>query len=225
MKMRKELKRLLAAEIAAAILQGDYRPGEWLRQIDLEETFAAKRFEVRSALAQLAARGMVTHVENRGYRVAQPDLTIVREMLAIRILLEVQAAKQALPNIGPAELEQIKLAQKAFEDAVARGNKADQANTNAAFHDEIYRHASNRSLAQFVVEIRNRARPGPIALWPSHADLQRSAAHHVEIVAAIEAHDIDALIAAVRRHIAESGANYPSPGRSQIVSRSAQFDE
>src|SRR5262249_12347803 len=134
-------------------------------------------------------------------------------MLAIRILLEVEAARQALPNIGPTELEQIKLAQKAFEEAVARGSKADQANTNAAFHDEIYRHASNRSLSQLVVEIRNRARPGPIALWPSHADLQRSAAHHAEIFAAIEAHDIDALIAAIRRHIAESGANYPAGER------------
>ena len=55
MKVRKEQKRLLAAEIGAAILQGDYRPGEWLRQIDLEEAFAAKRFDVRSALTQLAA--------------------------------------------------------------------------------------------------------------------------------------------------------------------------
>src|SRR5690349_10168223 len=172
MKVRKEQKRLLAAEIGAAILQGDYRPGEWLRQIDLEEAFAAKRFEVRSALAQLAASGMVTHVENRGYRVAQPDLNIVREILAIRSLLEVEAATQALPNIGPTELERIKRAQKAFEDAVAHGSKADQANTNAAFHDEIYNHASNGSLARFIVEIRNRARPGPIALWPSTAALQ-----------------------------------------------------
>jgi DNA-binding GntR family transcriptional regulator len=221
MKVRKEQKRLLAAEIGAAILQGDYRPGEWLRQIDLEEAFAAKRFEVRSALAQLAASGMVAHVENRGYRVAQPDMNVVREMLAIRILLEVEAATQALPKIGPTELERIKRAQRAFEEAVARGSKADQANTNAAFHDEIYRHAPNRSLAQFVVEIRNRARPGPIALWPSNADLQRSAAHHVEIVAAIEARNIDALVAAVRRHIAESGANYPAGDRSSTERRSA----
>ena len=220
MKVRKEQKRLLVAEIGAAILQGDYRPGEWLRQIDLEEAFTAKRFEVRSALTQLAASGMVTHVENRGYRVAQPDRNVVREILAIRSLLEVEAATQALPNIGPAELDRIKQAQKAFEDAVARGSKADQANTNAAFHDEIYRHATNRSLAQFIVEIRNRARPGPIALWPSNADLQRSAAHHVDIVTAIEAHDVDALVTAVRRHISESGANYPAGARSPIDARS-----
>ena len=91
-KVRKDLKRHLAAEIAAAILEGDYRPGEWLRQIDLEETFAAKRFDVRSALGELAARGMVSHVANRGYRVTLPNLAVVREMQAIRILLEVEAA-------------------------------------------------------------------------------------------------------------------------------------
>ncbi|WGD49425.1 GntR family transcriptional regulator [Bradyrhizobium sp. CB1650] len=220
MKVRREQKRLLAAEIGAAILQGDYRPGEWLRQIDLEEAFAAKRFEVRGALAQLAASGMVAHVENRGYRVAQPDMNVVREMLAIRILLEVEAATQALPNIGQTELERIKEAQRAFEEAVARGSKADQANTNATFHDEIYRHASNQSLARLIVEIRNRARPGPIALWPSYADLQRSAAHHVEIVAAIEARDVEALVAAIRRHVAESGANYPARNHSPIAGRS-----
>lgn len=213
MKIRKEHKRLLVTEIAAAILQGDYRPGEWLRQIDLEETFAAKRFDVRSALAELAARGMVTHVANRGYRVIEPDLTVVREILAIRILLEVEAATQALPHIGLSELETIKAAQKAFEDAVAHGSRADQANTNAVFHDEIYRHAPNNSLSQLIIEIRNRARPGPIALWPSHADLQRSAAHHVDIVASIEARDVNAFVAAVRRHIEESGANYPTRKR------------
>jgi DNA-binding GntR family transcriptional regulator len=208
-KTRLEGKRHLAAEIAAAILEGAFRPGEWLRQIDLEESFAAKRFDVRSALSELAARGMVTHVANRGYRVSVPDLNIVREMLQIRSLLEVEAAAQALPHIGPTELGRIKAAQQAFEDAVARGSRADQANTNAAFHDEIYRHSPNRSLAQLIVEIRNRARPGPIALWPSHADLRRSAAHHSDIVAAIEASDLKALVVAVRRHIAESGANYP----------------
>ncbi len=213
-KIRKEPKRHLAAEIAAAILEGAYRPGEWLRQIDLEETFAAKRFEVRSALGELATRGMVTHVANRGYRVVLLDLNVGREMREIRILLEIETIIQALQHIGPAELERIKAAQKAFEIAVAQGSRADQANTNAAFHDEIYRHAPNRSLSQLVVEIRNRARPGPIVLWPSHADLQRSAAHHVEIVAAIEARDVDALIVAVRRHITESGANYPAGERA-----------
>jgi DNA-binding GntR family transcriptional regulator len=106
--IRKGFRRHLAA--ATATLEGAYRPGEWLRQIDLEGTFAAKRFDVRSALGELAGRGMVTYVPNRGYRVLLPDLTAFCEMQAIRILLEVEAAAQALPHIGPAEFKQIKAA-------------------------------------------------------------------------------------------------------------------
>ncbi|MGL4285869.1 MAG: GntR family transcriptional regulator [Phreatobacter sp.] len=207
---RQEQKRHLAAEMAAAIRDGAYRPGEWLRQIDLEERFGAKRFDVRSALSELAVRGTVEHIVNRGYRVAVPDMTAIREILAIRILVETEAAREALPKIGPAELARIKAMQQAFETAVAHGSRVDQARTNADFHDAIYGCASNRTLGELTTEMRNRSIRWPIALWPSHASLEKSAADHRAIVAAIEARDIDALVDAVRQHISGSGANYPS---------------
>ncbi|WP_170182040.1 GntR family transcriptional regulator [Phreatobacter stygius] len=207
---RPEQKRHLAAEMAAAIRDGAYRPGEWLRQIDLEERFGAKRFDVRSALSELAVRGTVEHVVNRGYRIAVPDMVAIREVLAIRILVEVEAARQALPHIGPAELARIRTLQQAFETAIAHGSRVDQAHTNAAFHDAIYGHAPNRSLAELTTEMRNRSIRWPIALWPSHAALEKSAADHRAIVAALEAGDVEALVEAVRRHITGSAANYPS---------------
>jgi DNA-binding GntR family transcriptional regulator len=206
----RESKRHLAAEIEAAVLDGTYRPGEWLRQIDLEGSFRANRFDVRRALTELATRGTVTHVVNRGYYVSVPDLHVIRELIQIRAILEVEAALQALPNIGAAELLQIKKCQEAFERAMVYGTSADQANTNMAFHDSIYRYASNRSLAELIVQVRNRALRGPIVLWPSHAKLQRSAEHHREIVAAIETRNAKSLKAAVSRHIRESKANYPT---------------
>jgi DNA-binding GntR family transcriptional regulator len=207
---RQEQKRHLAAEVAAAIREGAYRPGEWLRQIDLEERFAAKRFDVRSALTELAVLGTVEHVVNRGYRVAVPDMTAIREILAIRILVEVEAARQALPHIGPAELARIRHLQQDFEAAIAHGSRVDQANSNAAFHDAVYGYAPNRSLAELCTEMRNRSIRWPIALWPSHAALQRSAEDHRAIVDAIATRNEAALVEAVRRHISGSAANYPS---------------
>ena len=53
---RPKTKRALAAEIAEAIALRAYRPGEWLRQIDLEQAFKATRFDVRTALDELAVR-------------------------------------------------------------------------------------------------------------------------------------------------------------------------
>lgn len=202
-------KRHLAAEIAAAIRDGAYRPGEWLRQIDLEEAFGATRFDVRAALAELTLRRTVVHVANRGYRVAIPDMKQIRDLLAIRVLLEVEAATLALPRIGPAELREIEAKQQAFERAIIEGNIVEQSRVNAAFHDAIYGRAPNRALVELVVEMRDRSRPWPIALWPSHASRQRSAADHRDIVAAIRARDLAALTAAIRRHIIGSEANYP----------------
>lgn len=203
-------KRHLAAEIAAAIRSGAYRPGEWLRQVDLEEGFRAKRFDVRMALNELTLRGTVIHVPNRGYRVAAPDLKLIRELLAIRVLLEVEAGVSALPHIGAAELEQIRARELSFEDAVAYGSIVDQANSNAAFHDTIYSYTPNNALAKLVTEMRDRSRQWPIALWPSQAALKRSIADHRKIIKALEARDKHSLSGAITRHITGSAANYPT---------------
>lgn len=197
-------KRQLATEIAAAIRDGAYRSGEWLRQVDLEEKFNAKRFDVRTALAELALRKTVVLVPNRGYRVALPDINEMHEILAIRILLEVEAAMLALPNIGPDETREIEEWAKAFERAISDGRIVDQSRANDAFHDAIYRHAPNRKLVELVIEMRERAIPGPITLWPSHDSLMRSAAEHRGILAALESRDGKALVEAVRGHITGS---------------------
>ncbi len=157
-----------------------------MRQIDLEEKFDAKRFDVRAALTELTLRKTVVHVTNRGYRVAVPDINETHELLAIRILLEVEAAALALPNIGADEMREIQAHAKAFETAISEGNIVEQSRTNAAFHDAIYKHAPNRKLAELVVEIRDRSLPWPITLWPSYGSLLRSAAEHQVILSALE---------------------------------------
>lgn len=201
-------KRQVATEIAIAIRDGAYRSGEWLRQIDLEAKFKAKRFEIRAALSELALRGTVVHVANRGYCVAIPDIGQTREILAIRALLEVEAAALALPEIGADALREIKARAKAFERAISEDQIAEQSRADAAFHDAIYRRGPNRKLVELVIEMRDRAIPWPITLWPSYSALKRSAADHRVIVGAIEAADGKALAEAVRRHIVESEPHY-----------------
>lgn len=92
-KTRQRAKGELANEIAQAIHVRAYRPGEWLRQIDLEEAFQATRFDVRTALDELAVRKAIEHVPNRGYRVAELDRATDRAIRDTRIILENAAAR------------------------------------------------------------------------------------------------------------------------------------
>jgi DNA-binding GntR family transcriptional regulator len=202
-------KRHLALEIAVLIRGGGYRAGEWLRQIDLEARLGANRFEVRTALAELALRGTVEHVPNRGFRVAEHDREKLRQVLAVRVLLETEAAVAALPWIDAAALAALEGLAAAFERAAANGTRAEQSETNVAFHDAFYAHAPNRALAELVTETRDRARLWPMALWPSTAALNRSADAHRRILAAVRAGDPALLATEVRAHILGSAANDP----------------
>jgi len=204
------VKRNLALEIAVIIRGGGYRTGEWLRQIDLEHRLGANRFEVRTALAELALRGTVEHVRNRGFRVAEHDRVRLRQLLDIRVLLEVEAAVTALPHIDAAALAELEALAAAFEAAADGGTRAEQSTSNAAFHDTLYAHAPNRALAELVTEMRDRARLWPLALWPSTAALRRSAEAHRRILEAVHGGDAGRLAAAVRAHILHSAANDPA---------------
>jgi len=210
MKILPREKRHLASELAVIIREGGYRPGEWLRQIDLEQRLGANRFEVRTALGELVLRGAVEHVPNRGFRVAEHDRERLRQILEIRVLLEVEAAVTALPRIDAAALAKLERLAAAFEQAAAGGTRAEQSATNAAFHDALYAHTPNQALAELVTEMRDRARLWPLALWPSTSALNRSAEAHRRIMDAIRARDADALAPALRDHILRSAANDPA---------------
>jgi DNA-binding GntR family transcriptional regulator len=203
-------RRNLAAEIAMAIRSGDYRAGEWLRQVDLEERFGATRFDVRAALAELELRQAVEHVPNRGFRVAVPDRRRLRDMLEVRALLETEAALGALPRLDEAAFRLLEARADAFEHAVAEGTVMSQSETNLAFHDALYSFAPNQVLVEVAIETRSRARLWPLVLWPSMNALRRSAEGHRDIIAALRSGDARAVAASVRAHILGSAANDPA---------------
>ena len=201
-------KRHLASEIAIAIRDGEYRSGEWLRQIDLEEKFRAKRFEIRAALAELKLRQSVDHVPNRGYRVNVPNIDEMRELLSIRALLEVEAANSALPNLDKRAMNEILACADRFEHAIRSNASAEQSRADISFHDAIYKHAGNKKLIELIAEIRNRAGPWPITIWPSGEAMNRSAADHRTIIKALRSGDHKALSRIIRHHIVKSEPHY-----------------
>ncbi len=92
----------LVDRIAHDIQAGVYGPGAWLKQIDLQERYEAKRLDVRRALDQLAAKRLIAHIPNRGYHVYAMDPDLHLQIRDIRILLETGAAADLMPNVTAA---------------------------------------------------------------------------------------------------------------------------
>lgn len=194
-------RRALASEIAQAIRLGMYRPGEWLRQIDLEEKFQATRFDVRSALEELAIRKTIEHVANRGYRVAEIDLATYRAIRDTRIILEAGAMAGVVAHIGESEIARLDELAHAFSEAAATGTRLQQSEINSAFHHLIYASCGNPVLDETIWALRDRSRGSTVTVWASHEALLASARDHHAMVEALRRRDATALAALITRHI------------------------
>ncbi len=89
---------------------------------------------MREALAMLEQEGQVTYLPRRGYFVAELELAEVREIYALRALLEERAARRALPLLDEDAIGRIELAARECADAAAAGDVAAELEANRRFH-------------------------------------------------------------------------------------------
>jgi DNA-binding GntR family transcriptional regulator len=94
----------LTANLRDRILDGDLAPGERLIERALVEEHDVSRVTARSALARLAADGLVVLEPHRGGRVSSLDPEQLHDLFALRTALEVEAARIALAE-RPDELD------------------------------------------------------------------------------------------------------------------------
>ena len=200
-KIRPRAKCELANEIAKAIHIRAYRPGEWLRQIDLEEAFQATRFDVRTALDELAVRKTIEHVPNRGYRVVEIDLDTYRAIRDTRIILESAACRLVIGRIDDDAIARLDALAREFSQAVQSSTRVEQSEINRAFHSLIYAHCGNPVLVETIWSLRDRSRGSAVTVWASHQALLASDADHHAMVAAIRAEDGERLAELISQHI------------------------
>jgi DNA-binding GntR family transcriptional regulator len=212
--IRQRAKGELASEIAQAIRLRAYRPGEWLRQIDLEEAFQATRFDVRTALDELAVRKTIEHVPNRGYRVAELDLATYQAIRDTRVILEGAAARLVVGHMDEAAIARLDELARRFSEAVQNGTRFQQSEINSGFHHLIYAHCGNPVLEETIWNLRDRSRGSAVTVWASHQALLNSDRDHHAMVAAIRAGDGDRLAELTVGHIVKDMAEASELGEA-----------
>lgn len=70
------------------------RPGQPLREQELEQRFGTRRSSIREALRLLELSGLVTRVQRKGFRVTLYSETQIRHLYKLRAELEVYCIRQ-----------------------------------------------------------------------------------------------------------------------------------
>jgi DNA-binding GntR family transcriptional regulator len=194
----------IAEMIARDIQSGRLVPGQWLKQIDLETRYQAKRIAVRRALDRLVQKRLVEHLPNRGYHVYAADDRRSEDIRDVRVLLETAAVDSIIARAHEEDVARAKALALQFAALIRTGTLIEVYDANLAFHQHLLGLCANKELVHLVADLRSRLSSAPAAQWHSLARIEQSSAEHLAMVEALAARDGERLKALISAHIRQT---------------------
>ncbi len=196
--------------LESAILTGKLKPRERLMEKDLAERLVISRTSVREALRRLEERGMVRILPRRGAVVSDLSPSDVESIYAVRVHLEVLAARLAAQRISREGLTRVAGMEAAHAKLAGGRDVRALMLTNDRFHDAIYAATKNPCLVELIQQLRRQVYMIRFNAWALPERIARSLAEHRQMMDALAARDEDALAKFTQTHMQVAKDTYLS---------------
>ncbi len=185
-------QELVLASVRKAILSGVLGPGARLRQEELAEVFGTSRIPVREALRALEYEGLVSSEPHRGFTVTALDADDVEEVYGLRILLESEAVRLALPLLTDEDLEDLEVLFKVMQEVKSPD---EQLAARERFYIRLYSVTGRPRLVGLIIRLRQEV--ARVLRW---ATIQHSSSIHEHFFEAVRVGDADRAVAHLSGH-------------------------
>ncbi|WP_353814342.1 GntR family transcriptional regulator [Agromyces sp. SYSU T00266] len=199
------LREQVERAIASRIIAGEAEPGDVLTVPTTAAAFGVSATPVREAMLDLARRGFLAPMRNRGFRVTEVSLDELRQLREVRRLLEVPPMRELAGRVP--EATAVRLLDLAAEivRAGGEGRFQDYLEADTDFHLTLLGLTGNRYLVDVVRELRQQTRLTGLAELAETGALTESALEHAELVRLLVDGRGDAAADLMSRHIGHVG--------------------
>lgn len=188
----------VAIGLRKAILAGEIRGGQRLRQVQVAERFGVSTTPVREAFTILRREGLVEVDDHRGALVVTPSVERLREIYEIRIALEPMAAAAAAPKLSQTTLAVL----GQIVDTMAETHDREKyLQLHREFHDHIYRAAQRPQLLALITNLEECASVYLRVLLDRLEDSESAVAAHRLILDTLRFGDAEQARTAVAAHL------------------------
>lgn len=200
--MRQTAHEYVRAVLRRAILNGELTSGSRLVQAEVAALLDVSTTPVREALRDLATEGLVQFDPHRGAIVTELSGEDLHDIYEIRMVLEPMAMRKAVAKVSPALIEALRQLHKSMLD---EPHSAEWVDRNRVFHLAVYETAVSPRLAAIIRNLQDASVMYIGASVQHDPEVRDRANHdHAEILAALEAHDEEAAVSALTKHLATS---------------------
>ena len=173
------------------ILSGKLKRGETLTEVALSARLGVSRTPLRGALHRLSEEGLVDISPNRGAVVIGIGREELIDIYKIRMRLEGLASAEAAKRISAEDVERLRELTELSDFYITKRDAEKLKELDSEFHSIIFRASGNRLLCKTLSELHRNIhfyRKRSLAVAER---LEKSAAEHKEILAAIERGDAE----------------------------------
>ncbi|WP_020380228.1 GntR family transcriptional regulator [Nocardiopsis potens] len=198
-------------------------PGQHLVENELAERLGVSRQPIREALQRLSNEGWVDLRPGYGAFVHQPGEDEAEQLLAVRGLLEGEAARLAAGNAGAAGVARLRALCAEGEACLEQGDAERTVALNADLHRLVTELSGNEVLAGLAAQVARRVRwyHGLVAVRRGRDSWRE----HAGIIDAIEAGDGERAARLMREHTDTTRRMYHEISAEQEAERPEEAPE
>jgi len=188
------------AELRRMLVTGELAPGTPVRQEALAERLGVSRVPLREALKVLEGEGHVVYAAHRGYVVAELSVDDLVEVYRLRELLEAEAIRAAVARLVDSDVDALRAAAGAVDDADASGDVAAITAANRAFHFLLFDAAGMPRLTRTLRQLWDATDVYRSVYFSEAPNRARVHDEHASLIEALARRDADAAVAAQAAH-------------------------
>ena len=196
----------LSEAMTEAILEGIFKEGDQLTELDLQKQFNISRSPIRESFRVLEKRGLVEVIARRGTFVKRISPRDIEEHFPVRSVLEGLAAKQAYANMTPATLEAMERALARMKIAAENEDTKNYWKQHILYHEIFIDACGNLLLINLLKTLRMQIMWYRLSYQYYREDFKSSYRTHEKILGLFKNKntDPDRLETFVKKHIDEA---------------------
>ncbi|AGE25363.1 MULTISPECIES: GntR family transcriptional regulator [Pseudomonas] len=189
---------VLAAKLKARILNGDFEPGEFLRDIKMAEEYEVARNTFRSAAQLLVSFGLLLKVPHRGFCIPEFGPNEIVDIARLRGVLETEAVRMIILSgvIPPDALDAVEKLRQTSADAP----RSEVVMADGDFHRAIIRASGSPRLQRSYAMLESEIELLLVLQQPCYEDPKDIVADHEHLIECLRSRDFETARAAFVEH-------------------------
>ncbi|KPW83121.1 GntR family transcriptional regulator [Pseudomonas congelans] len=179
----------LAAKLKARILNGDFEPGEFLRDVKMAEEYEVARNTFRSAAQLLVSFGLLLKVPNRGFCIPEFGPDDIVDIARLRGVLETEAVRMIILN-GTVPTDALDAVER-LRNTAPDTPRSDIVTADGDFHRAIIRASGSARLQRSYAMLESEIELLLVLQQPCYEDPKQIVKDHEHLIACLRSRDFE----------------------------------